>query len=65
VCLVDLPLRSFFEAPTVAGLAEKVEEARRQSRVETEEIGSIADRIKQLSPEQLRAMLQEKRSAFE
>jgi acyl carrier protein len=54
---VEVPLRSVFEEPTVAALAEKVERLRRDSSAEVTTIAETLELVEQLSEEELRTLL--------
>jgi hypothetical protein len=59
-CLTELPLPSFFESPTVAGVARYVEAARRESE-EGPKMLRLLDRVKQLSADEASVLLRSKR----
>lgn len=59
-CLTELPLPSFFESPTVAGVARYVEAARRESE-EGPKMLRLLESVKQLSADEASALLRSKR----
>jgi acyl carrier protein len=59
---VELPLRRFFEAPTVAELAQAII-AREAEPEQTEKIARILKHIEGMSAEDVTSMLQKKREA--
>jgi NAD(P)-dependent dehydrogenase (short-subunit alcohol dehydrogenase family)/acyl carrier protein len=53
---VDLPLAAIFEHPTIAGLAERIEELRREAR-ELREVDALLAEIEGLSDDEAEALL--------
>jgi hypothetical protein len=62
IILVELPMRRFFEAPTVAKLSEAII-ANEAGPGQTEKIARILQRIEGMSAEDVTNMLQKKREA--
>jgi acyl carrier protein len=61
-CFVDVSLRDFLSAPTVAALAQLVEANRGERRGDIERIVRIIERVRPLSEQQARALLEQRRS---
>ncbi len=59
---VEVPLRSVFEEPTIAALAEKVEQLRRESSAEVRTIAETLELVEQLSSEELDTLLSQHES---
>ncbi|HEU4433763.1 MAG TPA: SDR family oxidoreductase, partial [Pyrinomonadaceae bacterium] len=59
---VEVPLRSVFEEPTIAALAEKVEQLRRESSAEVRTIAETLELVERLSGEELGTLLSQHES---
>lgn len=59
LCSVNVPLRNFFESPTVASLAAQVEEARIAARIDNERLSQIIGRVKELSDVEAQALIED------
>jgi aryl carrier-like protein len=59
---VEVPLRSVFEEPTIAALAEKVEQLRHESSAEVRTIAETLELVERLSGEELGTLLSQHES---
>ena len=58
---LELPLRTFLEAPTICGLAEAIETVARAEQLDTEKIARLWLMIEQLSPAEIETTLQQQK----
>jgi hypothetical protein len=58
---VDLPLRVLFDTPTISEMREAIL-ARQVRQVDATKVGDMLERIKQLSPDEIKALLEEGRA---
>jgi hypothetical protein len=61
---VEIPLRALFDKPSVAGLAEMYEAECAAKQGEAEKLSLLLEQVKQLTPEELRALLGEESSSY-
>jgi acyl transferase domain-containing protein/acyl carrier protein len=59
---VEVPLRSVFEEPTIAALADKVEQLRRESSADVRTIAETLELVERLSGEELDTLLSQQES---
>jgi acyl carrier protein len=57
---VELPLRTLFELPTIAAVAERIEAAMTAELPDSDKIARLLERMEQLSEDEVKAMLDEK-----
>jgi acyl carrier protein len=55
--LMDVPLRTFFAAPTIAALADYLETTAQQEQRDVQKIAQVVLRMNQLSDEQVQTLL--------
>jgi acyl carrier protein len=61
---VELALRSFFEAPTVAGLSQQIESAHGAERADLDKIQDSLTTLEELSADEVRMLLERRRSSI-
>lgn len=62
---VELPLRSLFEDPTVAGVAKIIESSHQAKSDEMDKIAQLLDKMGQLSDEEVKSLLKDKKATNE
>ena len=59
---VDVPVKSLFENPTIAGVAERIEQARATTEQQEDMLSDMLSRVENMSDEEIQAMLKRKDS---